>query len=393
MRRWGRGQGYALVELVVVMLIFAVVMTLMSSSFATIVRSTGQLGKRTETEIGGLIGLELMRRDLELAGFGLPYSLSEGLNYVEADEDTQLVPGFPDVKASNFNDRPGLAAPPAFRVASDAGFNGSDYLVVKGTPLGDNPVCRSWCYLNYSAVTRPSRVEPELKIGTKTRAIVLRTGASASGEPVRELVTSSGDFTFFLNNVDINFAPLRRSDSHIVYAVANDKDDGDLNFPFNRSDYYISRKSDISPLCNRGTGTLYKAAFSHNQDRGATKYPILDCAADMQVVFYMDTNHDGTTDYHPDPADGLFSLKDLAKYLREELKEVRVYILAQQGKQDPGYRYPVSNPDKAIVVGDPDLPDHVGHIWSAQAMSATFGADWRTYRWKIYTIVVQPKNL
>ncbi|WP_224981729.1 PilW family protein [Geomonas agri] len=389
MKRWGR-RGYTLVELVVVMLIFAVVMTLISSSFANIVRSTGQLGKRAETDIGGLIGLELMRRDLELAGFGLPYTLPGWLNYVEAPSDLSFVPGFPDVKASNFNDRPGLEAPPAFRGASDVGFNGSDYLVVKGTPLGDNTVCRSWCYLNYSAVTRPSRVEPELKIGTKARAIVLRTGASASGKPVRELVTSGGDFTFFLNKADADFAPQQRSDSHLVYAVASDREDGDLRFPFNRSDYFINRSSGISPLCNRGTGTLYKTTI--NQNGNYTKYPLLDCVGDIQVVFYMDTNHDGITDYHPDPADGLFDFKDLAKYLREELKEVRVYILAQQGKQDPGYRYPVSNPEKAIVVGDLELPDN-GHVWSERAMSATFGADWRTYRWKIYTIVVQPKNL
>ncbi|GFO63905.1 prepilin-type N-terminal cleavage/methylation domain-containing protein [Geomonas paludis] len=387
MRHWRGRRGYTLVELVVVMLIFAVVMTLISSSFANIVRSTGQLGKKTETEIGGLIGLELMRRDLELAGFGLPYTLPAGLNYAEAPEDLQLVPGHPGAKASNFNDRPALAAPPAYRVGSGVGFNGSDYLVVKGTALGANTVCRSWCYLNYSAVTPPSRVEPELKIGTKARAIVLRTGAGASGQPVRDLVTSGGDFTFFLNRADANFAPRQRTDSHVVYAVANDDGGGDLAFPFNRSDYYINRKSDISALCNPGTGTLYKTTIDHQG--GHTKYPILDCAADMQVVFYMDTNRDGKADYHPDPEDGVLT----AEYLREELKEIRVYILAQQGREEPGYRYPVADPERAIVVGDPDLPDYVGHVWSAQAMSDTFGAQWRSYRWKLYTIVVQPKNL
>lgn len=387
MRRWGGRQGYTLVELIVVMLIFAVVMTLISSSFANIVRSTGQLGKKTETEIGGLIGLEFMRRDLELAGFGLPYTLPVGLNYVEAPEDLQLVQGFPGAKPSNFNDCPGLSAPPAYRVGNDVGFNGSDYLVIKGTATGSNPVSRSWCFLNYSAVTRPSRVEPELKIGTKARAIVLRTGTSASGVPVRDLVTSGGDFTLFLNKVDPNFAPRERTDSHLAYAVAKDDKDGDLAFPFNRSDYYISRRADVSSLCNPGTGTLYKTTIE--QQGGYTKYPILDCAADMQVVLYIDSNLDGKIDYHPDPDDGVFT----ADYLRGHLKEVRVYILAQQGKQDASYRYPLQADGNAILVGDPDLPDHVGHVWTPQAMSAAFGPEWRSYRWKLYTIVVQPKNL
>ncbi|MBJ6749616.1 prepilin-type N-terminal cleavage/methylation domain-containing protein [Geomonas anaerohicana] len=385
MRHCGGRGGYTLVELVVVMLIFAVVMTLISSSFANIVRSTGQLGKKTETEIEGLIGLELMRRDLELAGFGLPYTLPAWLNYAEAPEELQLVPGYAGAKAANFNDRPGLSAPPGYRVGSDVGFNGSDYLVVKGTPLGINTVCHSWCYLNYSAVTRPSRVEPELKIGTKARAIVLHTGVGASGKPVRDLVTADGSFTFFLDDVDADFAPAERGDSHVVYAVANGG--GDLTFPFNRSDYYINRRSDISTVCNPGTGTLYKTTIEQNGSY--TKYPILDCVADMQVVFYMDTNHDGKPDYHPDPDDGVFT----AEYLREELQEVRVYILAQQGRQDPGYRYPVQDPARAVVVGDPELPDYAGHVWTSQAMGAAFGEQWRSYRWKLYTIVVQPKNL
>ncbi|MBU5613308.1 PulJ/GspJ family protein [Geomonas azotofigens] len=378
-------RGYSLVELIVVMLVFAVVMSLISISFNNIVRSAGQLGKRVETDIGGLIGLELMRGDLELAGFGLPYTLPSGMNYTEAPDDLQLVPGYPEAKAYNYNDSPS-AAPTAYRIGSNVGFNGSDYLVLKGTPLGASTVCRSWCYLNYSATTRASRVDPELKIGEKDRAIVLRTGADRDGKPVRKLVASGNNFTFFLDReLDKNFAPADRTGSYLVYGVAR-KDDADawLNFPFNRSDYHITRKTDISTTCNAGTGTLYKTVIAQS-GKTPVKYPILDCAADMQVVLYMDTDQDGDIDYHPDPADHVFT----AKELREELKEIRVYILAQEGKKDPTYQYP----DPAIRVGDKELEDRLGHVWTSTMMSATFGADWRNYRWKLYTIVVQPKNL
>jgi hypothetical protein len=67
---------------------------------------------------------------------------------------------------------------------------------------------------------------------------------------------------------------------------------------------------------------------------------------------------------------------------------VRVYILAQQGKKDPSYSFP----DKEILVGE-ERYSSLGHTWKQDDLLAKFGADWIHYRWKLYTIVVQPKNL
>lgn len=390
-------QGYTLVELVVTIAIFAVVMSLISISFANIVRSTSQLGKRVETDIGGLIGLELMRRDLELAGFGLPWAGTKGFNYMEAPESLQLVTGCPDgcpgAKPYLYNDNPSSDAPAAYRVGSNVGFNRSDYLVLKGTALGTNRTCRSWAYLNYSSVLRSPGGEPELKAGSKQRAIVIRSGTDAFNNPTRTLVSPSSGFTFNLTkDLPDGFAPQARTESHLVYGVADEG--AALRFPFNRSDYFIARKSDVSAACNAGTGRLYKTTINHAyNDSPYTKHPILDCAADMQVVLYMDSNSDGKIDYHPDPADSAFSAADL----RGQLKEIRIYILAHEGKRDPSYLYPVQDPARTIEVGDRELMakngDQLGHIWTESALRTTFGPDWRNYHWKIYTIVVQPKNL
>lgn len=396
----GTGRGYTLVELLVVMLIFSVVMTLISVSFSSIVRSSGKLVKSAETDIGGLIGLELMRADLELAGFGLPWKLPAAVSYKEVeDEDKILVnncqDGCPGAKAFKFNDFPDLDAPTAYRIGNNAGYNGSDYLVLKGTAIGASAVSRSWGYLNYSstgAVVKTSRSEPELLPVNSDRVIVLKTGATA-GAGIRELVTVGSSFSLnFKEPLPEEFLPSDKHDLFLVYGVATPQDNGlPLHFPFNRSDYYISRKDDgISPSCNSFTGVLYKTTINHSWPRRTyTEYPVLDCAADMQVVLYMDTNRDGIIDYHPDPDDHIFT----AQELREELKEVRVYILAQQGRRDSSYQYPVTDPDKVIVVGDPELDSSLGRVWSASAMKATFGPDWHNYRWKLYSIAVQPKNL
>ena len=60
----------------------------------------------------------------------------------------------------------------------------------------------------------------------------------------------------------------------------------------------------IPQACAPNTGILYKATI--NQSDGAIinqsdGYPlaILDCVADMQVIYRLDTNNDGTIDSPP----------------------------------------------------------------------------------------------
>ena len=64
-------EGYTLTELIVVMAIFLTIMLITSNSFKTIVNQSSQQSKSAETQIGGIVGLEMLRADLEQAGFGL----------------------------------------------------------------------------------------------------------------------------------------------------------------------------------------------------------------------------------------------------------------------------------------------------------------------------------
>src|SRR5690242_6337839 len=111
-------EGHTLVELVVTMLIFSVVTALITVSFNRIVGSSSQLTKAAETDIAGMIGLELLRSDLESAGFGLPWSLPAGVQYHETAKDpsdTPMVSGYPGTLPSNFNDKPDDTPPAAPR--------------------------------------------------------------------------------------------------------------------------------------------------------------------------------------------------------------------------------------------------------------------------------------
>lgn len=374
--------GYTLVELIVVVLIFSLVMTLISVSFNRIVASSGQITKSVETDIGGLIGLELLRYDLELAGLGLPWDLS-GVTYHETLKGV-MVPGHQDTDASSYNDEP-PNAPMAYKVGNGVGYNGSDYLVLKGTALGMSSTSRSWSYLNYSsngAVIKPSKSDQELVPGRHERTIVLKSSVRG-GAPRRELVTDGAGSNVFTLVFDppfpSGFHPKSREDQYLVYGVAPPKTEAagtyqPLGYPYNRSDYYLSRSDDMTQSCAGHTALLYKATIDH--DGGTTPYPILDCVADLQVVFMLDTSNDGTLVRHSDIS--AFKVEDL----RALLKQVRVYVMVQQGKRDPGYSYPMPDPDRVVVVGD--------RVWKEQEFLAN---DWLHYRWKVYTIVVQPKNL
>jgi hypothetical protein len=402
-----REAGYTLVELVVVTALFAGVMGVISISFSRIVSSSTQINKSAETEIGGLIGLELFRFDLGLAGLGLPWSLPAGVRYDEAPQYVPVEGGasrYPEADASRYNDSsPAASLPPRAVVLGDnVGHNGSDYLVLKGTPLGMGGICQSWSFLSYSSsgtIVKPSKSEVELVPGSGARVTVLRTGVRG-GVPARDLVAGSGNFTLFFNEpLEEAFRPRGRDDSYVVYGVAaagaeitgkdGAKVPAPLDFPFNRSDYFLSRPDDISGNCAPGTAVLYKTTLNQNDswtssiDDRFTKYPLLDCVADLQVMFLLDTNGDGVADLHTNDMKGY-----PAQMVREQVKEIRVYILAQQGKKDRGYSYP----GRRIVVGDARYPAF-GSVWDEARLAAAFGPSWMNYHWKLYTIAVQPKNL
>jgi len=384
-----RNQGYTLIELMVVIAIFGVVMTVISVSFNRILAGSGQVIKSTETEIGGLIGLELMRVDLGFAGFGLPWSLG-GASY-GGESQSHLVDNNPDTDAAKFNDGSADGPPRAFVTANNKGFNGSDYLVLKGTALGMSDTSRAWSYLNYSSagpVVKKAKSEVELAPGNGDQVIVVNS-AQKAGVATRDLITNGSTFWVTFNNDSMAqltaFRPRSAQDRYLVYGISPSTKPV-VSYPFNRADYYIGSSDNPSSICAPGTGVLYRGEVS--QGGHFSPVPVLDCVADLQVIFLLDTNGDGQVDLHTDDI-GNLSVADI----RAQVKEVHVYILAQQGKKDTGFSYP--NPE--IVVGDPRFRS-LGSVWNTTNTNrynlvTTLGRYWMHYHWQVYTIVAQPKNL
>lgn len=181
------------------------------------------------------------------------------------------------------------------------------------------------------------------------------------------------------------FAPASSVDTYVVYGISPDSAAG-LRFPFNRADYYIKDPSTSRPQkCAPNTGILHKRTLNH-ADGAFTEMPILDCVADMEVVFQKDTNSDALADTATDDI-SLSSASDI----RSQVKEIRVYILAHEGQKDTTYTHQVSADDKSMC-GNSPTKIYVGDksVASGKCFDITTNVN---YRWRLYTIVIMAKNL
>jgi prepilin-type N-terminal cleavage/methylation domain-containing protein len=404
-------RGFSLPELLIVMVLFIVVIMISTSAFNSILTNSSQQVKSSESNIQGVVGLEIMRSDLESTGYGLPWCQSFVADWTESLVAANFLANGIDPASFNDTNNPTkneiysqtsnsskgyLQGPRAIQSGTAAGANawenGRDYLVIKSAILGMNRAAKKWSYLYY-----PGGTSPEFKTWGGSDDFV---AADADGHPDRVITldaddhrligtsTTSANFSYSFTAANTPSALFSPNSSDLNYLVYGVNSASALGFPYNRVDYYIKRPaatSDMPDRCASGTGILYKANLNHSGG-GVTQYPLLECVADMQVVYALDTTALDIT-----PVGGVNLNCDqnclsayTAEQIRKMLKEIKVYVLTHEGQKDNSYTYPTST----VQVGD----SGPGRAYDLTQLSG-IGADWKHYRWKVYTIVVKPKNL
>jgi prepilin-type N-terminal cleavage/methylation domain-containing protein len=366
MRR--RRSGFTIIELLIALSIAALVLAAASSFFIASVRQYKVQTKIVETNVEGILGLELLRQDLESLGFGLPWN-----NLVGYTERTGVNA---DLAALNDSGN----APRAVVSIDCAAFtvNRSDYLVIKSARVGMGDAAGKWTTLTQTNTKRTWAPDEE-NIANNDYVIVLRAGGTDADR--RSLVTNSvTGSAYTTHTATANFVPLEPFSANIVYGIGG----GTPVRPFNRAEYYIGNAASTPPVtvprhCAPNTGVLVKAVVAHDGSgsigTGSNPLlPLVDCAADMQVVYGFDTDGDGVVD---PPWQDEIPAAWTAANVRAQLAEVRLHILAQEGQRDDTYRYPTDN----VYVGSGGAGgDFDVHLY-------------RNYRWKLYSIAVRPKNL
>ncbi|MBU5613304.1 PilW family protein [Geomonas azotofigens] len=379
-------KGFTLVELIVVMGIFMFIIIISSEAFNKLLTLSTQQTKSAESDTQGILGLEMLRIDLQHAGYGLPWELTFQDNFEEAQAASgSLAPG---VDPKDYNDNHNTSTdtnkvPRAVQAGTSP--SGSDYLVLKSTLINTSDTSKKWAYVEGVGSTSTLKAwgnnnfasgEKVVTLNSKNKQLITRP-------VVPPAVMTADDFSYGITSATMTppdgFQPPSESTVYLVYGVSSA---GSLRVPYNRVDYYVKRPASTSEMparCAPGTGILYKAVMNHPAG-DFTELPLLECVADMQVVFQLDTNGDGGADSFATHT-GLSSLS--ARDIRQQLKTVNVYVVAHEGGKDANFSY---NKGKDLAVGE-----GYGRTLDLQALVG--GADYKNYRWKTYKISVNPKNI
>ena len=437
-----REEGFTLVELLITMVVFVLVIAAASSIFSSLLNQFKQQSRIMESNTEGVVGLEMLRSDLQQAGFGLPWHAETG-GPEDADDNWQALDRYLEAAgASNsdptdpsyYNDGdtpsafpgpPINRAPRAILAQNDAGpelGNGlhSDYLVVKSTSIGLGAPAQKWTYITndddvisvriWNPTNDPAAAKNAYEDLENNDLVVLERAAMGTGGlNQRVLLTNGGAFfTTFMDTAaafPAAFKPLLSGDTNIIYGVATTA----LRAPFNRADFYVAAPVDNMPSkCAPNTGILYKAVMNQGTGAGGgdfTRYPLLDCVADMQVVFltFEDLNNNGTMEAkelqlenadYPYTTFGATGQGLIAQEIRDRVKGVVVYVLAHEGQRDTNFTFNnfstgcgVGN---CIRVGD---FDNLGNLMGREFDLSRIGAGFANYRWKVYKIAAELPNL
>lgn len=352
MRR--RERGFTLVEVMISLAILALVMSAVSGFFLGSMEQFRRQSRIAQSGMDSRIGIELLRKDIEHAGYGVPWN---------------NIPAYTDAASGILSDS--NVAPRGIVSVNGGGLNGSDYLVIKAANVGTSEVCKKWTTLQVGDVKRSWTTVPANyeNLNNTDRVVVLAPGGT--GTNWRSLVVPAGWSTTFNNTAA--FAPGVPSDTRVIYGIDGPDGGNPLRMPFNRADYFVST-ANVPQRCAPNSGVLVKSVVRHADGLLGTEMPLLDCVASMQVWYDLDTDADGAVDMASDDITGL-----TAGQIRDQVKQARISLLAHEGQYDRTYTHSVSSINVAGVPVDLTV--------------VAFQGNGRKYRWKVYTLSVTPQDL
>jgi hypothetical protein len=173
--------------------------------------------------------------------------------------------------------------------------------------------------------------------------------------------------------------------------------DGDATVPYYTVKYYLGGTSPSN--CAPGTQSLLRAE-SRTTTAPSGGDPVMSCVRDFEVAFGI-TDNDVSTG-SPDPSlaanvpinkwdNGVTASSYSPSELNQRLKQIRVYILVQEGSKDLSYTY--VNPDPNASAPDTIRVGELSLVGGTTGRDVQLTAAQRNYRWRVLTIVVTPRNI
>jgi prepilin-type N-terminal cleavage/methylation domain-containing protein len=365
--------GITLIELLTVMVIFSVVMAGLYSAYSVQLRQGVKEYHAAESNIEVSIARNIIERDFTMAGYGMP----EDYSYA-------VISGFD------------TANPPK---AVEAGDGNPDTLILRGTALGiDSRAAQGWTYMLDSTPTFTVWNDAREDVGNADGVILLEPNT-------KTLLPQGTDWKFKYSGPVSNVTSIPNNTPYgspqlgtLVYGLYSTVTGTAATQPFYTVTYSLSAAGNTSPNCAPNTRTLLRAESRKINSTG-TPQPILNCVLDFQVALGLATDNspDGSID-HWDNGGATYAATYTGTTgpatLNKQLKQIRAYVLVQDGVKDPNYTY--SNPDKDYAATPTKI--RVGDLYLqggavGQDFDLNTDSRWLQYRWRVLTFAVTPRNI
>ncbi|MEO5356658.1 MAG: prepilin-type N-terminal cleavage/methylation domain-containing protein [Nitrospirae bacterium YQR-1] len=399
--------AFTLVELVVTLFILSAILAATFATFITLSRSFKAETKTSETQIESVLGLEILRYDIEMAGYGLPHSTlgvstcstgslpvaySEALSSASYTDSSSYTPNKYTPDPTSFNDSTNSCEPRAVVLSNNGNtggdatagtFDDSDVLVIKSLVVSLSDVTRKYSIRYYDVATSSwknrawSSTTRDFVANDKVIVLSSGTDVTSSDRAMQQIGA-----TFYAN---IDSWPVTTTlpnsgtltDIFLIYGLETATTP---RMPFNRVDYYLQRANTGFPgKCHPQSYTLYRGVIANDSTASGgkrTEQPIMDCVVDFQVGLNLDTGWVTTSG-------AVGSVTDLttASNVRSKVKQVKVAVLTHEGQYDKDFSYA----NTTINLGD--------STFSMKTYGLTNLTNYQNYKWKVLLIDVKTVNL
>ncbi|MBP1748250.1 MAG: hypothetical protein H6Q52_789 [Deltaproteobacteria bacterium] len=359
-------KGFSLIEILIAVAVLGIVMALSSQLLEHMVIGQKKQAVITTNQFEMSLGLEMLRNDVSNAGYGLADEF-KGTPSIYTEASTS--------PAMQFNNTPNVpkALQHANTVTSAGYIENSDYLIIRSPAVGMGSAAGKWTNITSTKVHFWNDIN--LDMTTNDYMIVVKPRVTSGGNS--QLIVSGGVYAIKYPgqtaDLDTGFQPnTGEGERFLAFGMGT----AAPTMPFNRADYYVKQPAPANPNCAPGTGTFYKEVI------GDAVYPLIECVANMQVVFNLDTNLDGVPELLVNDISGLDPYK-----IKEQVKEVHIYILAHEGLKDASYKSELAS--AAATVGP---STSLGTTVNLNTLDTTATDAWKQYRWNSYKLVVKPKS-
>ncbi|MDR3570219.1 MAG: prepilin-type N-terminal cleavage/methylation domain-containing protein [Syntrophobacteraceae bacterium] len=382
--------GMTIVELMVSLAITLLVVVAATAGYIKIITTYKSQSAISANFMSNLTGFDLMRYDIEMAGYGLPSAIS-GFTYTEAAAQSSYSGYTPQYDPSSLNEASlGNANGPPHALVLGGGATGS-------TLSGNTPAVLA-IKSSVASINNSSGHFGVISTALETSATDLVTGdhyiaIDSSG------ALQQGGAPGVWDNTFNSASPPGALGSGLVGFLYGLGPSQTNTMPFNRVDYYLDNYN-LPSYCAPGTFELYRGTVSQTKVSStqggllvAPPSPMIDCVEDFQVAFGVDTSGAGivwqpdlgteNTNYgHGGSSSILMLPSDQQKYLRE----VKVFVIYQEGRGNVG-KTPGFGFSGSLSIGD------LKTSFPAGVHTFTPGAQYTQYRWRVKEIDMKPMNL